>query len=111
MNYKNFTEVFLQMEKLQFQYRTTKPIEKPAHIGVVGSGDLEIIMEPAEGEFTTVSVLTGSDGFGQVWNNVLERFFTRYPIHAKVTVHDFGATPGVVALRLSQVLEVLDYAE
>lgn len=99
------------MEKLQFQYKTEKAIERPAHIGVVGSGDLEIIMEPVEGGVTTVNILTGSDGFGQVWDNVLERFFTRYPITANVTVHDFGATPGVVALRFSQVLEVLNYAE
>ncbi|WP_019913758.1 malonate decarboxylase subunit delta [Paenibacillus sp. HW567] len=99
------------MEKLQFQYKTDKPIERPVHIGVVGSGDLEIIMEPLEGGVTTVSLLTGSDGFGQVWDNVLGRFFTRYQITAHVTVHDFGATPGVVALRFAQVLEVLNYAE
>lgn len=64
------------MEKLQFQYQTTKPIRKPAHIGVVGSGDLEIIVEPVEGQTTHVSILTGSEGFGQVWENVLIRFLT-----------------------------------
>jgi len=99
------------MQKLQFQYETSKPVQKPAHIGVVGSGDLEIIVEPTEGQTTKVSILTGSDGFEQVWNNVLTRFFNRYPITANFTVHDFGATPGVVMLRFTQVLEVLDYAE
>lgn len=99
------------MEKLQFQFETSKPIQSATHIGVVGSGDLEIILEPAEGTRTDVSVLTGSDGFGKVWGNVLERFFNRYPITATITIHDFGATPGVVQLRLTQALEVLGYAE
>lgn len=99
------------MEKLQFQYETSQPIEKPAHLGVVGSGDLEIILEPVQGTETEVNILTGSEGFGEVWGNVLTRFFNRYPITAKITIHDFGATPGVVMLRLTQVLEVLDYAE
>ncbi|MEK4670611.1 malonate decarboxylase subunit delta [Niallia sp. FSL R7-0271] len=99
------------MEKLQFHFETSKPIQTAAHIGVVGSGDLEIILEPAEGTKTEVSVLTGSDGFGEVWGNVLERFFNRYPITANITIHDFGATPGVVQLRLTQALEVIGFAE
>lgn len=99
------------MEKLQFEYTTSQPIEKAAHIGVVGSGDLEIILEPIQGNKTEVDILTGSDGFGNVWQSVLTRFFNRYPITAKITIHDFGATPGVVTLRLTQALEVLDHAE
>ncbi|MDR4947812.1 malonate decarboxylase subunit delta [Neobacillus cucumis] len=99
------------MEKLQFEYTTSKPIEKAVHIGVVGSGDLEIILEPIQGNKTEVNILTGSDGFGGIWQNVLIRFFNRYPITAKITIHDFGATPGVVSLRLTQALEVLDHAE
>lgn len=95
------------MENLQFQFETSQPIQKAAHIGVVGSGDLEIILEPIDGTKTEVSILTGSDGFGEVWGNVLTRFFNRYPITAKITIHDFGATPGVVMLRLTQALEVL----
>jgi malonate decarboxylase delta subunit len=99
------------MEKLEFQYETSLPIQQSAHIGVVGSGDLEIIVEPIQGTKTEVNILTGSDGFGEVWENVLTRFFNRYPITAKFTIQDFGATPGVVMLRMTQVLEVLDYAE
>lgn len=99
------------MEKLQFQYQTSKPIRTSAHIGVVGSGDLEIIVEPADGQITNVDILTGSDGFGKVWDNVLTRFFNRYPVTGNITIHDFGATPGVVTLRLTQLLEVLEYAE
>ncbi|WP_044478566.1 malonate decarboxylase subunit delta [Paenibacillus antibioticophila] len=99
------------MEQLHFQYAASRPITQSAHIGVVGSGDLEILVEPGEGGTAQVKVLTGSEGFGQTWDHVLTRFFTRYPIMAQMTIHDYGATPGVVMLRLTQVLEVLGYAE
>ena len=95
------------MEQLRFKYKGHELIESRAHIGVVGSGDLEVIFEPIEGEYAEVSVITGSDGFEAVWDKVLTRFFTRYPLLAKVTIHDFGATPGVVGLRLAQALEEL----
>lgn len=99
------------MERLEYEFQTSKSIQEPHHIGVVGSGDLEIIFEPTKDSVTKVSVLTGSDGFATVWENVLTRFFDRYPIHANITVRDFGATPGVVSLRFAQAMEVLKYVE
>ncbi len=98
------------MEQLSFEFSGTTPIETPVHYGVVGSGDLEILFFPTSEKVTHVSVTTGSDGFGPVWERVLRRFFERYPILARVEIHDFGATPGVVYLRLTQALEVLDDA-
>jgi len=96
------------MEKLLFQFKTTEPISKEFHLGVVSSGDLEILLRPTteEGQ-TKVSIITGSDGFKTVWENVLTRFFDRYPIEATIHINDFGATPGVVYLRLTQVLEAI----
>lgn len=99
------------MEKLTFQYTTSQRIKRSAHIGVVGSGDLEVMIEPLTGNKAEVAILTGSDGFEKVWERVLSRFFNRYPISAKVTIHDFGATPGVVYLRLTQALEAVQHAE
>jgi malonate decarboxylase delta subunit len=99
------------LERLHFEYLTSQPVHCAAHVGVVGSGDLEILLEPTHEQRTEVDILTGSDGFQDVWNNVLTRFFNRYPIQAKVTIQDFGATPGVVTLRLAQALEALNYAE
>ena len=32
------------MEKLAYTYQTTKPVTKKVHVGVVGSGDLEILL-------------------------------------------------------------------
>lgn len=95
------------MEQLRFNYHGHEKIDTHAHVGVVGSGDLEVIFEPLAGNQAEVYVITGSDGFEEVWRRVLNRFFERYPIIAKVTIHDFGATPGVVNLRLTQALEVL----
>ena len=95
------------MEQLAYQYQTSQPINKRVHVGVVGSGDLEILMFPTNKAESTVKVCTGSDGFDEVWGNVLTRFFDRYPISAAIVINDFGATPGVVYLRLTQAMEEL----
>ena len=39
------------------------------------------------------------------WQAVLERFFSRADVAVTVQIHDFGATPGAVSLRLSQAVE------
>lgn len=93
------------MEQLSYSYQTEKPLKERIHVGVVGSGDLEILMFPTTSKTSTVKVTTGSDGFEEVWGNVLSRFFERYPISADVVINDFGATPGVVYLRLTQAME------
>ncbi|MSD83181.1 malonate decarboxylase subunit delta [Lactobacillus curvatus] len=99
------------MEQLAYQYQTSQPISQRVHVGVVGSGDLEILMFPTDKSESTVTVRTGSDGFGEVWGNVLTRFFDRYPILADIVINDFGATPGVVYLRLTQAMEELGNEE
>lgn len=95
-----------KMEKLNFTYQNSETVKKFVHVGVVASGDLEILLYPAEK--TTIDIVTGSDGFKEVWHNVLDRFFTRYPLKGKFVIHDFGATPGVVNLRLTQAMEALN---
>ena len=45
------------------------------------------------------------DGFDQTWHDVLERFFARSGLRGRWELNDFGATPGVVALRLRQAVE------
>ncbi|MGO0059523.1 malonate decarboxylase subunit delta [Brevibacillus fluminis] len=94
------------METLTFLYKATKPMTRCAHVGVVGSGDLEILFEPSAEPQTHVVVRTGAVGFGETWKAVLDRFFTVNDVAAKVTINDFGATPGVVSMRLAQALEV-----
>lgn len=91
------------METLELRLPGKNPVAARAHVGVVGSGDLEVLLEPADE--TTVLVRTSVDGFEQIWRATLERFFARHPIAARVEINDFGATPGVVSLRLAQALE------
>ncbi len=37
----------------------------------------------------------------------INEIFDRYPISADIVINDFGATPGVVYLRLTQAMEEL----
>ncbi|WP_297908500.1 malonate decarboxylase subunit delta [Thiomonas sp.] len=92
------------MENLEFEFRAEHPVAQRAHVGVVGSGDLEILIEPADAS-ARVQVCTSVDGYGEIWRRVLQRFFERHPVAASLRINDFGATPGVVALRLEQALE------
>jgi malonate decarboxylase delta subunit len=96
------------MESFIFKYPAGKKIAQRGHIGVVGSGDLEILIEPTGNNETEFIVRTASDGFRQVWQAVFERFVALNDIDAKITLNDFGATPGVVSLRLAQVLEIVN---
>lgn len=91
------------MESFELKFPGDDKIAARAHVGVVGSGDLEVLMEPAAE--TVVAVRTSVDGFEKIWRATLERFFARNPVAARVEINDFGATPGVVSLRLSQALE------
>lgn len=92
------------MESLSFSFETEASAGRRVHVGVVGSGDLEILLEPREEGGAEVSVLTSVDGYEHVWSRVLDRFFSRQPLGGSYEIHDFGATPGVVSLRLAQAV-------
>lgn len=96
------------METLQLSFPGSCPVARRAHAGVVASGDLEVLLSPAE--TTTVTIRTSVDGFGPVWRATLERFFDRHPVAVRVEINDTGATPGVVTLRLAQALEKAEAA-
>jgi malonate decarboxylase delta subunit len=94
------------MEQIEFNYPAKRKIHKRAHVGVVGSGDLEVLLEPAEGEVARVFIRTSVDGFRDTWKAVLDRFFTKYDGAVRIQINDAGATPGNVQLRLEQAVEV-----
>lgn len=96
----------LYLEKIVYTFPATKKIQRFSHVGVVGSGDLEVIMKPTNNAETEVTIRTGVPGYKNIWEAVIQRFFTQNDIAAKVKINDFGATPGVVKLRLEQALEV-----
>ncbi|GEK59841.1 malonate decarboxylase acyl carrier protein [Marinococcus halophilus] len=93
------------MNTLTLEYPASKSIQKKAHTGIVGSGDLEVLMRPAAGEQSTVEIRTSLDGFEDMWRYVLDRFMEENEPAVHIQVNDFGATPGVVKLRLEQALE------
>jgi malonate decarboxylase delta subunit len=93
------------METLNFEYEAKGPLKRRAHVGVVGSGDLEVLIEPTNTSTAHVRVRTSVDGYSQTWKAVLDRFFSRFEYAVKVEINDFGATPGTVTLRLEQAAE------
>jgi malonate decarboxylase delta subunit len=102
------------MQTLSYRFPAREVASHPVHVGVVASGDLEILLEPpASGDApasVVVRVRTSVNGFDTVWHDVLERFFTRTPLAGSWELNDFGATPGVVDLRLSQAAEAANEA-
>lgn len=78
-------------------------------MGVVGSGDLEIIMEPSDSLTAVITIRTGVLGYRELWDAVIHRFFTQNDYAVSVKINDFGATPGMVTIRLAQALEVSCY--
>ncbi|MCC8396567.1 malonate decarboxylase subunit delta [Paraburkholderia sp. MMS20-SJTR3] len=100
------------MEHLTFDYPAQRAVTTRAHVGVVGSGDLEVLLSPAASAGgplgAHVVVRTSVDGYSHIWKSVLDRFFTRYDGAARIEINDFGATPGVVALRLAEAVEAAE---
>ena len=97
------------MENFKFDYPSAKRhVTKRAHVGVVGSGDMEVLMQPAETGSANVSILTSVNGFGSSWKAMLDRFFSKYDGAVHIDINDAGATPGSVMLRLEQAVEVIE---
>ena len=80
---------------------------RPTLVGVVASGNLEVLIEPADlhGD-CAVAIATPVAGFREVWQAVIGDFLRRHDLaDVRVSVNDNGATPAVVALRLDQAVE------
>jgi malonate decarboxylase delta subunit len=95
------------MEQLTFTYPANAQVASRVHVGVVASGDLEVLLEPSSQQQSQVIVTTSIEGFGAVWKNVLDRFFSHFEHAVKIEINDFGATPGLVMLRLEQAAEAV----
>ena len=76
-------------------------------VGVVASGNLEVLIEPAqESTACAIEISTAANGFGDVWRAVLADFFERHRLGGiRISINDAGATPAIVALRLDQAIE------
>lgn len=93
------------MEQFNFSYPAKRKVTKRANVGVVGSGDLEVLLEPLDSDKASVRIRTSVDGFKSTWKAVLDRFFGQYDGAVRIEINDAGATPGAVSLRLQQAVE------
>lgn len=96
------------METLEFTLES-RPVQAsaagPTLCGVVGSGNLEVLMAPGEGSACAITVNTSAEGFHDTWQAVLKSFAQRHAVGStRITINDLGATPAVVTLRLEQAL-------
>ena len=102
------------MERMNFSLPgdTAPPAFEPVLVGVVGSGNLEVLIEPAPGSAeATVAVSTSAVGFAPIWRAVIDDFQSRHRLAGvAITVNDMGATPAVVSLRLDQAAAQLQEA-
>lgn len=98
-----------QLHELIFEFRAENPVEFPVnfqHFGVVGSGDMEVILEhrALEGA-VSAKIVTPVTGYEEVWRRILERFINETGIaNVSIEINDNNATPVVVSLRLRQAL-------
>lgn len=77
-----------------------------SHTGVVGSGDMEILMKQKElGGAVEVKVVTPVTGFDEIWKKVLEKFINENKLgDVLLEINDNNSTPFIVAMRLKQAL-------
>lgn len=104
------SDITPRLESLHYSLAGDHPagLFKPVLVGVVGSGNLEVLLEPAEGAGCEVRIETSARGFGQIWEAVVRDFHDRHRLAGvRIGIHDMGATPAVVSLRLDQAVQEL----
>jgi malonate decarboxylase beta subunit len=104
--------VGVRMEQMAFTFPGGRPPDAgrgSALVGVVGSGNLEVLIEAKPlGGAVRVAINTSAVGFGEVWQAVLEGFSARHRLgDVMISINDMGATPAVVSLRLDQAVREL----
>ena len=89
----------LQVLEFEFKSAATQEIAKEwSHLGVTGSGDLEVLMEKK-------ALNGGVKGFDAVWEKMLGKFVTDTGVgNVSIEINDDNATPIVVYMRLRQAL-------
>ena len=101
------------MEQLQFVFaggQAAKDRKGHALVGVVASGNLEVMIEPAalSGRMEVV-VNTAARGFGKTWQAVLNDFHARHPLADVADFHQRRRRhAAVVSLRLDQAVEAFE---
>jgi malonate decarboxylase delta subunit len=104
------------MEELSFRRQVPHRAEGAkgmAIIGVVASGNLEVLAERVLPDSEcVVEIRTTAEGFGDVWGAVVSDFVARYsPGGLRFSINDGGARPDTVALRLAQAARLMQESD
>lgn len=97
----------LQVLEFEFKSEATQTIAKEwFHLGVTGSGDLEVLFEKKDlGGNVKAKVVTPVKGFDAVWEKMIEKFVNDTGVgNISIEINDDNATPIVVYMRLRQAL-------
>lgn len=97
------------METLHFRFENghTRSSQPAQLVGVVSSGNLEVLIEPtASSGACAIEVHTAARGFAPIWQAVMTDFHSRWQLtDMHISINDMGATPAVVSLRLDQAVQ------
>lgn len=99
----------MALKTLEFEFKAAdpQPIAKAwSHLGVTGSGDLEVLMEKKDfGGAVKAKIVTPVVGFDKVWEKMIEKFVLETNVgDISLEINDDNATPIVVYMRLRQAL-------
>lgn len=77
-----------------------------SHTGVVGSGDMEVLMKHADlSGGVEVKIITPVTGFDHVWEKVLDKFIRETKLgDLVIEINDNNSTPFIVSTRLKQAV-------
>lgn len=101
------------MENLEFEFNISggecKARQKFSLVGIVASGNLEVLMEPCDLQGKCrFEIKTMARGFAASWEAVIKDFMERFkPADLLISINDHAASPSVVSLRLDQAYETL----
>ena len=100
------------MQQLTLTYPChLKPKSKfQVQVGVVSSGDLEVLFSFSKETKFSVEITSTADNSAQRWHDLFDRLSAvkNLPAGQRI-IHDFAATPGVARLRIEQALERASY--
>ena len=101
------------MENLRYELpapRAAKGTKDSAIVGVVASGNLEILLERTDTpDLCVIDIATAAHGFDALWSAVTADFVERVAAGGlRITINDGGARPDTVSLRLAQGVRTIE---
>ena len=99
------------MEKITLTVPASREVSGRALAGVVGSGALEVLLTADQSQTLTIDITTSVDNSRGRWEALFSRLQTVSSLPGgTLTIHDFGATPGVARIRIEQGFEEVSHA-